>query len=266
MNKNLNNWLKYFNLIIFDEIDSTNEEAKRLVQSGVSGNFVIWAKSQSKGKGRNGKRWISPPGNFYLSLLIRPEFDLSVSSELSFVVAVAIGGALSNFLENSSKKIEYKWPNDVLINGKKLASILIETSAKSNSISLDWLIIGVGLNIISSPVEVSGLATNLSDEGFDDLILNKFVDEFMKSFTIFYDIWLKEGFSPIREKWLNNGVGIGEVITVSVGKDRVSGVFEDLTNEGCIKLSLPGGQMCYVSSEEIFYDIKEYNNCKLLKT
>jgi BirA family biotin operon repressor/biotin-[acetyl-CoA-carboxylase] ligase len=259
MNNKLPSWLRYYNLIIFDEIDSTNDEAKRLATSGVDGEFIVWAKSQDKGKGRYGKKWISPEGNLYISLLLRPDYDLVISSQLSFVVAVAIGEALNSSINSTSYNmseinITYKWPNDILFNGKKLCGILLESSIKSNSSVLDWLIVGVGLNISSFPNDLPYEATSLHNESLSDIKLNNFVDIFMKSFCYYYDIWLNDGFDIIRKKWTARAMGLEEAMTVSSGKDRISGIFEGITNDGSLKLTLCGGQSCYVSAGEIFYN------------
>ena len=250
-------WLHNYNLLIFDQIDSTNEEAKRLEQAKVEGEFVIWSKSQAKGKGRLGRKWVSPIGNLYLSLLLRPKYDVTTSSQISFVVAVAVGEMIAKFA-HSQVAISYKWPNDILLNDKKIAGILLESSIKMHNGFLDWLVVGIGLNVVSSPEQMPYPTSSLQEQNIE-IDLNKIVDELMKSFSYWYSLWQNQGFDIIRTKWLERGKALGEVITVSVGKDRISGVFEDITLDGCIKLILPGGQACFVSSGEVFYDINEYN-------
>ncbi|KKB96740.1 Bifunctional ligase/repressor BirA [Candidatus Arcanobacter lacustris] len=219
MKNDAGGWLKQYNLLIFEDIDSTNEEAKRLVKAGVNSDLVIWAKSQTKNNlsSRNGLAPIS--GNLHLSILLFPKEDILYSSGMSFVASVAVGQMLANFHPNGGN-VSYKWPNEIKIDDRTVAQILLEPYS-------DYLIIGVEINIL-------------------ELEINKAIDEFMKSFNYWFDIWKKKGLNPIREKWLSKRNNIGEVITVIFGNNRISGVFEDITENGSIKIILAGGQEYYI--------------------
>ncbi len=147
-------WLRSFNLLMFDDIDSTNTEAKRLAECSVDGDFVIWAKSQNNGRGRAGKEWISEEGNLYMSLLLRPRCAFVHYSEISFVTAISVGEVIFDLVAGCEGFKEmtsgYKWPNDILVDGKKISGILLETLPYSVSNSEErWLIIGIGINITS---------------------------------------------------------------------------------------------------------------------
>lgn len=257
MSEKSGHWLNHYNLLMFEEIDSTNEEAKRLAKSGVSGNFVIWSKAQSAGKGSHGRYWNSAYGNLYLSLLIWPNFKAKQAAQLSLLTAVSISNFLTKF-NKDDKLIQHKWPNDVLINDKKFAGILLESAIKNNIV--DWLIIGVGINLVSAPNLCSYQTTYLHKEGYSKLLLDQLLNEFMKSFDYYFNKWLQEGFEDIRKEWLAKCLKLNEVITISVGRERISGVLEDLTSEGYLKLVLPGGQICFVSAGEILYNIHQPNN------
>jgi BirA family biotin operon repressor/biotin-[acetyl-CoA-carboxylase] ligase len=251
-----NNWLRHYNLLIFDQIDSTNEEAKRLVKEGVCSDFVIWAKSQTGGRGRSGRNWVSNPGNLYLSILLFEKDHIKYNAELSFVVAVAIGEMLYKILPKD-KIINYKWPNDVLINDKKISGILLESLLIKNSLNPSHLIIGVGINVESTPLlknQANYLATSLFEESIEDVDVNKVIDEFMKSFICWLNIWEKEGFSSIRKKWLERCKAIDEVITVVFGNNRISGIFKDITESGALRVILAGGQEYLINSGEFFYN------------
>ncbi|MFN7039351.1 MAG: biotin--[acetyl-CoA-carboxylase] ligase [Alphaproteobacteria bacterium] len=212
-----NNWYKNFNLLIFDEIDSTNEEAKRLCHAGIKENFIIWAKSQTKGKGRQGKKWISPENNLYLSLLIRPNCTASEATNFSFLAAIAAGEAIK---ENSinCNSLEYKWPNDLMFNKKKFGGILLESSLKSNSEHIDWLVIGIGINIFSYPMEnIQYPATSLKEAEID-ISCEKLLGDLMKNFAYYYKKWEIEGFENIRLKWIEKAMNLGKVITINTNQ------------------------------------------------
>jgi BirA family biotin operon repressor/biotin-[acetyl-CoA-carboxylase] ligase len=251
MTKFIREWFAYYNLIIFDEIDSTNDEARRLAQEGVLGDFIVWAKKQTKGKGRYGKQWISSEDNLYLSLLLTSVTDAELASELSFVTAVAVGEALMSL--TSQKKIGYKWPNDILCNGKKLCGILLECERSNQQSALDFLVIGIGVNIKDFPANMDTPATSLHAEGYTDIINDQLLDTVMQHFCYWFEQWKEQGFAVIREAWLKKALNLGKVITVNTPNERLSGVFETLREDGCMELRLAGGQLCLISSGEVFF-------------
>ena len=120
------NLLNDYHLLSFDELDSTNEEAKRLAKGGGHHGAVIWAKRQTAGKGRLGRTWVSSQGNLYVSILLQPEKPLKELGQLSFVAAVAAIEALDALLP-PGKRLQCKWPNDILLSGKKVGGILLES-------------------------------------------------------------------------------------------------------------------------------------------
>jgi BirA family transcriptional regulator, biotin operon repressor / biotin---[acetyl-CoA-carboxylase] ligase len=251
MTKIIRDWFANYNLIILDEIDSTNDEARRLARDGVTGDFIVWAKQQTKGKGRYGKQWVSPEGNLYLSLLLTSITDVNRASELSFVTAVAVGEALMAL--TSREKVGYKWPNDILFNGKKLGGILLESEVSSRNSELDFMVIGLGINIKHFPEKVDYPATSLLAEDYADIISDQLLDTIMQHFCYWLGQWQSQGFSVIRQTWLQKAINLGNVITVNTPNERLSGVFETLREDGSLELKLAGGQICLISSGEVFF-------------
>ena len=247
----IRDWFSYYNLLIFDEIDSTNDEAKRLAREGVLGDFIVWAKKQTKGKGRYGKQWISPEDNLYLSILQSTITDPERAAQLSFVTAVAVGEAVISL--TSTDALSYKWPNDILLNGKKLGGILLESENSSSGNKLDFLVIGVGINIKDFPGKVDMPATSLLAEGYPDVMSDQLLDRIMQYFCAWLSEWQKNGFKKVREAWLKHAVNRGKVITVNTPTERLSGVFETLSEDGALELKLAGGQTCFISSGEVFF-------------
>jgi BirA family biotin operon repressor/biotin-[acetyl-CoA-carboxylase] ligase len=247
----LEHWFKDYNLLIFEEIDSTSEEAKRLARSEIAGEFVVVARSQTAGRGRYGKDWDSPYGNLYVSILLKPEISIDKIHEFVFVSCVALGEALKYIFPLDNMDIKYKWPNDIYLNGKKLAGILLESSLNASKNSPDWVVIGVGLNINSFP-DLNNKATSLVAEGYNDVTSDLLLDRFMTSFKAWKILWENKGFAYVREAWLEKAYALGGEISFHKQGKLILGIFEGLDLEGNIKLRDKDGNTHIISSGEVF--------------
>ncbi len=154
-----------YRLIVLASVGSTNDEAKRFALSGEAAGLVVTAGEQTAGRGRQRRVWTSPPGNLYLSILLRPTCPLARVPEIGFVAAVAVAGAVAGLLD-ASARVRCKWPNDILVDGRKVAGLLLETATDADG-CVDWVVLGIGLNIASHPEETGGLvpATCLTAAG-----------------------------------------------------------------------------------------------------
>ncbi|HMK67267.1 MAG TPA: biotin--[acetyl-CoA-carboxylase] ligase, partial [Stellaceae bacterium] len=150
-------------LLRFAELESTNDEAKRLADAGAPAWTVITAEIQRAGRGRRGRTWESPAGNLYMSAILRPAANLAAAAQLGFAAALAVGEALLPVLP-SERILQYKWPNDVLVDGSKIAGILLE-AAGNGAEGAAWVIVGIGVNLASHPQETSYPATSLATLG-----------------------------------------------------------------------------------------------------
>ncbi|MEM7617486.1 MAG: biotin--[acetyl-CoA-carboxylase] ligase [Pseudomonadota bacterium] len=170
-----------FNVTKFDSIDSTGAYAKRQFERGdITEGTVIFAEHQSKGYGRYGKEWISPKGNFYCSIVLKPNTDLRRLSQLPFVFAAAVGRVLKDLLPEDRDKVQYKWPNDILINNKKVAGILLESSMTRGSTSPNWLLVGIGINTVNSPnVKLPFPCSSLIEEDADPTTESKILNNIL---------------------------------------------------------------------------------------
>lgn len=161
---------------------------------------VIWAKRQTEGRGRMGRNWISPEGNLFVSILLQPEKPQTELCQLSFVAAVAAIEALQPLLE-SDKRLQCKWPNDVLLNDKKAWRHLLENFQVGDG--KPWVVVGVGINVDSYPPRNRIPATCLKDAGVElvsaKIILSRFVHHFIGR----YNEWNSKGFAPIRKNGRN---------------------------------------------------------------
>ncbi len=253
MHKTNQKWLKQFSLVFLETVDSTNNEAKRiLAKENSPAQFIVHAKQQTSGRGRYGRSWDSLEGNLFFSIVLPRTGPLDIMRQLSFVASLAIEKTISNLFIKYKKPsvVELKWPNDVLVNDKKISGILIETAGIHNS----HIIIGVGVNIENSPILPEEYkATNLRAEAINfansDIVLNKIMSNFLEN----YYLWITEGFIPIRQKWLKKAKAIGRIINVKTPQTRIVGKFIDIDFRGSVRLEISNGQICTVTPEEVFF-------------
>lgn len=253
MSANNLRWLTKFHLLLLDDIDSTNNEAKRIVASDNSPNYlVICAKKQSAGRGRNGKFWQSEEGNLFVSVIFPRTGTIEEMSQLSFVSSLALHYAISSIFQNYSinKPISLKWPNDVLVNNKKVAGILLETAGLHS----EYVVVGLGVNVKNFPTINGKYTTSLFAEGLHFLDPSELLNRFMTYLYKYYQIWITDQFMEIREKWLKRTKGLGEIITVDSGLERVSGKFLDIDFTGRLRIQVASGQIFYVSAGEVFFN------------
>lgn len=248
------NWLKEYNYLTFDVIDSTNSEAKRLLSRGVDANFLILAGEQITGRGRGGRIWESKPGNLYMSIVIDSDSFHNRQSDISFVTGLAVYEAILDIAVSKKRKLDLmiKWPNDILVNGAKISGILLE-SLKSKS--KHYLIIGIGINIASSPLLIEKHTISFADLNINNIAPSALLDIVMKYFSHYYNLWQDKGFNMVRKLWLERSYKQGSVITVSDGRNRISGLFQGIDENGAIILKLASGDECSLSTGDVFFGI-----------
>jgi len=223
-----------FRLLSFDSIDSTNEEARRQAAAGAPDGTVVWALEQTAGKGRRGRTWDSPPGNLYCSILLRPKCLAGRAMQLSFVAALGMADAVATAVPKGSF-VRCKWPNDVLVEGKKVAGILLESQAPSLG-GIDWLIVGAGLNIAHFPDDSEYPASSLLAEGAKGVAPESMLQTFCLRFLAGMVTWKNLGFEPIRRAWIKRAAGLGEEVRVRLAHETLSGVFQELDEDGALIL------------------------------
>lgn len=239
-----------YSLVALDEVDSTNDEARRLAEAGADDGTLVWAQVQREGRGRRGSAWVSPKGNLYLSLVLRPECAAAEAVQLSFVAALAVADALSGLVPPMSE-IRFKWPNDVLLNRQKVAGILIESSTTAPG-RLDWLVVGIGVNVAAAPDDVSPPATSLRGEGCDSVTVVEVLEAFSRRFFVWVNRWLDDGFAPVRKAWLQQAGGKGEAVTVNLPDESFTGRFADIDGRGALIVELADGARRVVTAGEVF--------------
>lgn len=226
---------------LYSETDSTNIQASRAASSGAPEGSIIIAESQTGGKGRQGRKWISPAGkNLYLSMILRPEIPAVTAPRLTLVTAVALSEALDSAGASGHR---IKWPNDILFNGKKLSGILAEMKADCDSV--DFVIIGTGVNINSSaddyPDDLKGSVTSLKEITGGETDRISFLNLFLHRFEDNYFDFLKGGFRGILDKWIRKSGIINQMIQVTNYRDVFTGKVTDVTPDGNLMLETPDG-------------------------
>ncbi len=225
-------------LLTLQEIDSTNEEARRLVETGERGPLWIVAERQTKGRGRLGREWISPVGNLYASYVFGDLYEPRLAPQLGFVTGVAAMRALR--ASAGDRNFQLKWPNDMLLEGAKLGGILLEGVA---TLAAPLAIIGIGINVVQAPAGLPYPARALSSLGQATPSTGALLAAFSDALWETLELWRGgDGFAPIREEWLRSAAGLGEKIRVAMTAETVEGRFETIDATGRMVLDTANGR------------------------
>jgi BirA family transcriptional regulator, biotin operon repressor / biotin---[acetyl-CoA-carboxylase] ligase len=238
----------FYRLVSHERIASTSDEAKALAGAGAPAGTIVWARAQSAGRGRQGREWVSPPGNLYASLILRPAVPVATAPQLGFLAALAAADACR--AQAPEAAIALKWPNDVLLDGRKLAGILLESQSRSDG-ALDWLVLGIGINLATYPVDTDYPATALAATGAD-VNAETMLVALAASFLVWYERWRDgAGFATIRAEWLARAQGLGRPIQVRLPTETREGVFAGLDADGALLLDTGSGRQ-RIAAGEVF--------------
>lgn len=223
-----------------DRIGSTNDEARRLALEGAPHGTVVHADEQTAGRGRRAHSWFSPPGNLYISILLRTGQPASRAAELGFVAGLAVADTVERLLPRQTQAM-LKWPNDVLVAGGKVAGILLEQID-------DATIIGVGLNVLQAPSNAAYKTTTIVANG-GIASVDRARDILLDRLGRYLADWQAEGFNAIRALWLGRSYPVGAAIRANAGGQPVAGLFAGLDLDGALLLDTPLGRQRVVAGE-----------------
>ncbi len=233
-------------LIVHARIGSTSDEAKRLASDGEAAWTVVWAGEQTAGRGRRARGWRSPPGNLYCSTVLRPDCAPAAAMQLGFAAAIAVAETVAPLLDDTAR-LRLKWPNDVLLDGQKLAGILPEASVSGRQV--EWLVMGIGINVVSHPDDAGIAATDLAAAGIaarPETLLPVLVAALMQGVVG----WQESGFAAVRRSWLKWAMAVGSPITVRLGEaGRVAGRFGGVDDSGALLLETGCGTRVITTGE-----------------
>jgi BirA family biotin operon repressor/biotin-[acetyl-CoA-carboxylase] ligase len=235
-------------LYYYEEIGSTNDEAFRLGLAGAPEGTVIIADSQTKGKGRMQRIWHSPAGsNIYTSIILRPKIEPARTPQISILAGVAVADVLESYCPD---RIKLKWPNDVLIDRKKVCGIL--SQMKTVVSKIDFIVLGMGINVNINynefPKEICDLATSLAIETGREISRQELIISLYENMAKWYKQTLKDGFGRIKEKWLSLSPMIGQTVQVMFREESVSGKAIGLDEDGSLILLAAGNKEFKVSA------------------
>jgi len=223
------------------EVDSTNKWAKELAVYGAAEGTVVVAETQTKGRGRLDREWISPTGGLWFSIILRPKLRPTEAVKLTFVAGLAVAKVLREMFDLNT---ETKWPNDVLVNGRKICGVLIEMSTTGETVN--FVVVGVGVNANFDvenvfPEQLKKVATSLEKELGRKVKLEKLFRALLERLESLYELFVKEGFNPILEEWKTYAGFLGCKVEVTGPTGKMSGLALDVDYEGALVLRLEDG-------------------------
>ncbi len=243
-----NSWPDGVGRIVLPSVDSTLSEATRLAPT-LSGPTWILALKQTAGRGRRGRAWVDPVGNFAATLVMRPGGGPELAALRSFIASLALFDTIVA-VTGRATGLALKWPNDVLLNGGKLAGILLESAGENLSI-------GIGVNLLNTPAraDVEPRAVppvSLVSETGAQVTPEEFLDALAPAFARYETQFTTYGFAPIRSAWLSRAAKLGEVITARTGSAKHTGTFETIDETGALVISTAKGPQSIPAGEVYF--------------
>jgi BirA family biotin operon repressor/biotin-[acetyl-CoA-carboxylase] ligase len=218
----------------FQEIDSTNAHARELAERGAGEGAIVVAESQTQGRGRLGRRWESPPcGNLYVSMVLRPNLAPRNAPQITLTAAVALVETVNRFLP---VRASIKWPNDILVENRKLAGILTEAACRAERI--DYVVLGIGLNVngrvAAMPEELRGRATSMADLAGKSVSRESVLARLIQDLDRCYGELESSGFESLRARWDAGFSWRGRRVRVDLGGEAVSGTAQGIDREGAL--------------------------------
>jgi BirA family biotin operon repressor/biotin-[acetyl-CoA-carboxylase] ligase len=239
----------FFYLVELASCGSTNDEAKKRARQGAPEGTLVFAHHQTAGRGRRGRAWDAPEGNLACSLVLRPQLPPADAALVSFVAALAVAETVADLIPG---RPTLKWPNDVLVGGAKISGILLESEPGPTG-SVDWLVLGTGINVAAFPDDTPYPATSLLASGAAaDVTARLVLSHYARHFLEWYQRLLTQGFAPIRAAWLNAAQGMGELVTVRLANENFTGTLLDLDKDGALLVDCDGA-IRRVTAGDVFF-------------
>ena len=227
----------------FDTIDSTQSYALEIAENKNEDGTVVIAHKQTKGKGRMNRKWVSPEGGIWLSVILQPKTDFSLTTLFPIAAAVALSSAIKSA---TGIKTELKWPNDVLINGKKVCGVLVDASLTSNQI--DYIVLGVGINF---NIQTSTIEKNIKNTGnysgitslmkhAENIKAVELIQSFLFELENTIELLMQGGEKNIVKKWIKNSSTIGKNITLKTNEGEIKGIASKIDSDGALIIQQKG--------------------------
>lgn len=239
-------------VISYKKVDSTNDIAYQLAEKGVKEGTVILAEEQSRGKGRHGRRWVSPSrGGIYMSCVFRPQIAPNEIPRITLLAAVAVAKAVEDI---TSLDVSIKWPNDIMLDGKKVCGILTEMKAEQDRV--DFVILGIGINV-NTPVKQLPRGASSLEEGSRrrggeiDIFRVELVKKILETLEEYYTLLNKKKFAHIIDAWKGFSAMLGSRIRVILPNRAFEGLAHDINSDGALIVRLDSGILEKISSGDV---------------
>lgn len=234
----------------YDELDSTNAEARRRAEAGEGGPVWITALRQTAGRGRRGRAWTTSTGNLAATLLLTTDKPPAEAAQLSFVAALAAAELADTCLGRGAAKL--KWPNDVLVHGRKAVGILIESGARQDGTI--WLAVGIGINLAEAPQDLERPATAFAEHMASPPPAPLDALEILATrFEYWRQLWATAGFAPIAEGWTQHAHGLGQLCEARLPNQTHRGIAEGLEADGALRLRQENGGVLRITAGDVFF-------------
>ena len=234
----------------YEELDSTNAEARRRAEAGEGGPVWITALRQTAGRGRRGRAWATVTGNLAATLLVTSDKPPAEAAQVSFIAALAAADLAETCLGSGAARL--KWPNDLLIHGRKAVGILVESGSRSDG-GL-WLAVGIGVNLAHAPTDVERPATSFAEfMGGPPPAPRAALDILVARFDHWLKLWTAEGFAPIARSWTERAHGLGAACEARLPNQTLRGIAEGLDPDGALRLRLDDGAILRITAGDVFF-------------
>lgn len=234
----------------FDEIDSTNNEAKKKAENGAPHGTLVITECQSGGRGRRGKKWVSPSrSGIWMSLILRPYILPNNASMLTLVAALAVAGAISKY---KNIECQIKWPNDIVINGKKVCGILTEMSAEQDAVN--YVVIGIGINVNTTQFDedIRGIASSLVVQTGIEIKRSQLVADFAKEFENYYNVFIQTSdLSNLVDEYNKMLINVEREVKIIDTKGEFTGTAIGIDNNGELLVKCKDGSIQKIMAGEV---------------
>ena len=228
---------------------STNDVAKEAAAANAADGAVFWTPHQLAGRGTHGREWVTPPGNLAVSILKRPKMPIRFAPQAALVTAVALAEALTQ-MGLAARRIKLKWPNDVMVDGRKISGILLEAQAEGHGVQ--WLVVGTGVNVRHYPAESRHPATSLAEAG---LATNAeaVLAFYLAAFDKWWSRWRRYDFQVLQAAWAARTLHApGDILRLYHRGETVEARYKGLAADGALVVEGPDGLETRIVSGELF--------------
>ncbi|HOC78022.1 MAG TPA: biotin--[acetyl-CoA-carboxylase] ligase [Methanofastidiosum sp.] len=218
-------------ILFLEEVDSTNNKAKQIALDSQDGDVVV-SETQHSGRGRRGREWHSPKGGIYISFILKPNISPERAPQITLLSSVALVETLNSMKSKMNAKI--KWPNDILISGRKISGILTELSSDMEKIN--YVVVGIGINLNTDLEELPEKAASLKVEMRQEISVKLFLKSFFEHYDTVYQEYLDKGIDQIIEKWKKNSDTLGKNVKIIGINETYDGLAKDIDENGALIL------------------------------